>query len=268
MYLKYLISKMPTLIRLVLAFFLLFNQNITYSQKNISGKSGLIYIPDAYERPVGTWSIGYQFNPKTFAFASKKVYPEQILYTSLDFTKKIQITFLLLQQRANAVLKPKIGIGDRQLDVRYQIFTENNKRPALALVLSSPFTISPAIQTTAIISSKTFKLKKVLLKSTVGFGSPYYVYRNEANQTNDNIFSKFKLQRKSLDGYKNNYLVGFFGGLNFEYKDRYDGMVEWDGQKVNIGVHARLLGKLYAQVGLLQGKSVTAGIYLEKSLYN
>jgi hypothetical protein len=232
----------------------------TNGQRNLSGKSGLIYIPSAEESQDGEWNLGYNYNPKAYSLRANKKWAEQILYTNINLLPRIQVSFLLLQQRDNGKRKQRNGIGDRQLDIRYQILKEGKNKPSLAIILSSPFTIDAALQTHVLVATKTLTNKQFSICPTFGIGSPYYIYRTEKNLNNGNIFSKLTLQKKSEDRFNNKYLVGFFGGFKASYKDKFYLLAEWDGQKINTGLSTKLFNHLEAQVCLLKFDKAYFGV--------
>ena len=139
---------------------------------------------------------------------------------------------------------------------------ENSRFPSVALVMSSPFTIDAAMGTQALVATKHLKIAdKFMLEGSVGYGSPWYLYREENNLNNYNIFSKFTWKRKSEDRYQNNYLVGVFGGLKATYDKKYSLMTEWDGEHFNVGAHARLFKSFGVQAGLLNFDQLTWGFH-------
>jgi hypothetical protein len=229
------------------------------AQKNLSGKNGLIYIPTAVASKDGDFSFGYNYNPIEYALRGKNKYAEQILFANLDVLPRLQVSFLLLQQRKDGKRKTRDGIGDRQLDIRYQILKEGKYKPALALILSSPFTIDAALQTHVLVATKTLKLTDFSISPTLGIGSPYYLYRPEKNLNNGDVFSSFTWQKKSEDRYKNNYLTGVFGGVKCSYQDKISLLAEWDGQKMNTGIAAKFFKKLETQVCVLNFDKLYVG---------
>lgn len=229
------------------------------AQKNLSGKNGLIYIPSAVESLDGDFSFGYNYNPIEYALRGKNKYAEQILFANLDILPRLQVSFLLLQQRKDGKRKTRDGIGDRQLDIRYQILKEGKYKPALALILSSPFTIDAALQTHVLVATKTLKFSDFSISPTLGIGSPYYLFRDEKNLNNGDIFSKFTWLKKSDDRYNNKYLTGVFGGIKCSYLDKISLLAEWDGQKMNTGIAAKFFKKLETQVCVLNFDKLYVG---------
>ncbi|UBM58083.1 YjbH domain-containing protein [Marinilongibacter aquaticus] len=254
--------------------FILFAQTLL-AQRNLSGKSGLIYIPDAKPAEAGDLHVGYVFNPKNYGLRANGVWSEQVLYADLALFKRFSLTFFLLQGRRDGKRVRSQGLGDRQLDFRWQILMEKEKQPALALILSSPFTIDAACQTQALVATKTFTLKDKSwgLETSLGLGSPYYLYRKVEdedsmylNLRNNNIFSNMSFQKKRDDAFGNNYLVGPFGGVKLKYKTWLQLMAEWDGQKVNTGVGLNLFHQLQLQASCLNFDALGFGLAFKQNL--
>ncbi|MCR9063520.1 MAG: YjbH domain-containing protein [Cytophagales bacterium] len=238
----------------------------SFGQRNLSGKSGLMYIPDASSGTDGLLSSGYLFNPINYSLRRSKRNSERVLFANLSLMPRLEITFLLLHPLVNGRPKKRYGIGDRQLDIRYQLFYEKEYMPAVIIGFSSPFTTDAAIESNMVVATKSFKRNRLDFSGTLGFGSPYYLYRNEKNLNNSNVLSNFSLQKKSNDLYGNEYLVGLFGGVKVAYKERIHLMIEWDGQKFNSGLHVRFFKKFHIQGGVLNFDQYMFGFYLEQSL--
>lgn len=199
------------------------------------------------------------YNPINYSLRGKGVWAEQILYTNINLLPRFQVSFLLLQQRGNGKRKERDGIGDRQLDLRYQILKETDRKPSLALIISSPFTIDAALQTHVLVATKTFKKHNISIRPSIGLGSPYYLYRDENNLNNGNVFSELTFQKKSEDRYNNKYLVGFFGGIKCTFYQNYHLLAEWDGQKINAGFSATFFKRLNAQISILNFDQASFG---------
>ncbi|NBA85266.1 hypothetical protein GVN16_05810 [Emticicia sp. CRIBPO] len=227
---------------------------------NLSGKSGLMYIPDALEVSDGMFSLGYNYNPVNYGLRSKGSNPERTLFANLTVVPRLDISFSLLQIISTNENKVKEALGDRQLDIRYLLMKEKEKWPSIAIALSTPFTIDAAMLTQVIVATKQFKLSEnVGLEATAGYGSPYFLYRSEDNLTNSNIFSNMKWQKKSEYKFNNGYLTGPFGGVKLDYQKKAGLMAEWDSQKLNLGAYG-IIGKRWTvQAGLLNFDQVMFG---------
>jgi len=234
----------------------------SHAQRNISGKKGFINIPDASsDAASGDFAMGYVYNPMKYGLRKEGIWSEQILYTDIALTPRLNCTFLLLQARTGGKRIISQALGDRQFDLRYQILKEKKKQPGLTIVLSNPFTVDAAIGTQAIVAGKTFKINKSISSTfALGFGSPYYIKRNESNLNNYNALSKFILQDKKNDIYKSDYLTGFFGGVKVDFAKKGGIMVEWDSRKLNACGYMRLFDSLTLQVAALNMDGLTYGV--------
>ncbi|AWV98037.1 YjbH domain-containing protein [Arcticibacterium luteifluviistationis] len=241
----------------LILFFLVFTL-CGYAQRNLSGKKGLIYVPSAEESLDGEFSLGYFYNPIHYSLRNR-AWAEQILYTNINLLPRLQISLLILQQRRDGKIRKGDGIGDRQLDLRYQIIKESNHKPALAIIISSPFTLDAALQTHVLVASKKFKKNNLSIQPSLGLGSPYTILRTEENNNNGNIFSELTFQKKSDGEYYNKHLVGILGGIKFSLYENYHLLAEWDGQKVNTGLSATFFHKLNAQISLLNFDQASFG---------
>jgi hypothetical protein len=239
---------------------LLFAFGETYGQINLSGKPGLIYTPSAVKTEDGLFRFGYNYNPMHYALRGKDKNPERILYASVTLFSRLEININFLQMINSSRRKVKEGLGDRQLDLRYLILKENKNRPSLAIVITTPFTIDGAMLTHALVATKNFEITPSFkLETSVGYGSPYYLYRNASTLRDDGMFSNFKWQKKSEDKYKNHYLEGPFGGAILHYKKFGGIMAEYDSQHLNVGAYGKLFKNWTIQAGLINGDKLTFG---------
>jgi hypothetical protein len=231
-----------------------------YGQMNLSGKPGLIYIPTAREIPDGTFTLGYSYNPIRYGLRARNRNPERIIYASLSLLPRLEVSMNLLQLISTPDRRVREALGDRQLDLRYQLMKEGARRPAVALIASSPFTIDAALITYAAVASKQIRLGPSLgAEVSAGLGSPWYVYRAVSNLKNSNAFSGFRLLRKSEDRYKNGYLSGPFGGISVHYRSISGLMAEWDSQQLNLGAFVTVRKHWTVQAGILNLDQFTVG---------
>ena len=237
------------------------------AQVNLSGKPGLLFTPTAVETEDGLFRFGYNYNPIRYALRGRNRNPERILYANVTVLPRLEVNINFLQMINTPTRKVKEGLGDRQLDLRYLILKEKKNRPSLAVVMTTPFTIDGAMLTHAVIATKNFNIQKDLsLEVSAGFGSPYYLYRDEQNLQNSSITSNFKWQKKSEDKFKNHYLEGPFGGAALRYKKWGGLMVEYDSKHFNAGAFVTLFKRWTIQAGLLNGDQVMVGTSYAVSL--
>ena len=244
----------------MLSFFLLFLGFSSRAQVNLSGKPGLIFTPSAVETEDGLFRFGYNYNPINYALRGRGRNPERVIYANVTILKRLEINASLLQMIDTDQRKVREAIGDRQLDIRYLILKEKPKQPSLALVMTTPFTIDGAMLTHALVATKNFQVQRDLkLETSIGYGSPYYLYRDVANLENSNFLTGYKWQKKSEDKFQNHYLQGPFGGAVLHYKNWGGVMAEWDSKHLNVGAYARLLKCWTIQAGWLNADQITVG---------
>ncbi|PWJ55977.1 exopolysaccharide biosynthesis protein YbjH [Dyadobacter jejuensis] len=252
---------------LVLSFLLLFCMGAVQAQVNLSGKPGLIFTPNAVAVEDGQFSFGYNYNPIRYGLRRRGTNPEQILFANVTFLKRFEVNVNFLQLRSTDTHQVREALGDRQLDLRYLILKEKPKRPSLALVLTTPFTIDGAMLTHALVATKNWTIQKDLkLEVSAGYGSPYYLWRDESNLKNSSILSNFAWQKKSEDRYKNHYLQGPFGGAILHYKSVGGLMAEFDSQHINMGAYVKLWDRWTIQGALLNFDQVSFGTSFALSL--
>lgn len=237
------------------------------AQINLSGKPGLIYIPSAEETADGTFRLGYNYNPLKYALRYPYKNPERVLFANVTLLKRLDVNLNFLQLVKVDGKKVRQGLGDRQLDLRYLLFKETKKRPSIALVMSSPFTIDAALLTHAVVATKKLELTHNFgLDLTAGYGSPWFVFRDVKNLENVSIFEGFKWQKKSDYIHNNGYLVGPFGGAAVHFRRKLGLMVEYDSKNINIGLYGLLFNRWTVQAGLLNADQVTVGTSYSFSL--
>lgn len=250
-------------ILLILLILIGFNKS-AWAQVNIAGKPGLLYIPSARLLDDGAFWIGCNYNPNQYAFRFTKTNSESIYFINLSVLPRLEINLSLLMPNGPVHFWDK-GIGDRQLDVKYVVLTERAYRPAVALILSAPFGIDNSLVTYAIAATKTVVLTPdISAEVTGGLSSPYFVYRDERNDQNSGIFSKFTWSNKRDKPYY--YLAGPFGGVVLRYKSNNGLLIEWDSQHLNVGAYTTLFKHWTIQGGLLNGNQVTVGTSFSLSL--
>ncbi|WP_353717302.1 YjbH domain-containing protein [Dyadobacter sp. 676] len=228
-----------------------------HAQTNISGKPGLIYIPSAQQTSDGAFQFGYHFNPIRYGFRYNRRNSEGIYFANLTVLPRLEINVNLLRIN-NEKKRGQKGIGDRQLDIKYLLFKETDKRPSVAIILSAPFGIDNSLSTNALVGSKTLRLgNRLYADVTAGFGSPVFIQRDESEKNNYNIFENLEIVKKKDLAYR--YLSGPFGGFNLRFDNMAGFMAEWDSQHFNAGLYATLFKRWTIQAGVLNFDQVTFG---------
>jgi hypothetical protein len=241
-----------------LPFLVLLCVNIpVYSQMNISGKPGLLYVPSAVETKDGSFIFGYAYNPSKYAFRKNGIHSESTYFINLTILPRLDVNVNLMRMNGDIAEKDK-GIGDRQLDLKYLILKEKKYQPAMAIYISAPFGIDNSFTTNALVLTKTFQLSpKLSAELTAGIGSPYYFQREESEKSNSNIFNDLELKNKKDLKYR--YLSGPIGGIKLSHNKKAGLMVEWDSQHLNFGAYGILFKRWTIQAGVMNFDQITFG---------
>ncbi len=229
---------------------------------------GLMNVPIANMSADGTFRIGTNYNPIHYALRSKQVNPERMYYADLTLLPRLSLNVVFLYQLPTPTSVGERALGDRQIDIKYLIMKEGSKKPALAVIMSSPFTIDAAMLTEVLVATKHIELTKDYeVEATLGYGSPIFVWRDVANLENSNIFDGFKVTNKKEYRYTNGYLTGFFAGMKLSYHKKVGVMAEWDSNRMNVGVYANLFKRFTVQAALLKGDQVLWGASYQCPLF-
>lgn len=239
--------------------------SLLHAQVNVSGKPGLLYIPTARVPADGTFWAGATYAPQRYSFRMNGQFSETIYFVNLALLPRLELNINLLNMNGNIPYGQR-GIGDRQIDVKYAFLTEKKFRPSAAFILSAPFGIDNSLETIALVATKNLNLgKRFTAEVTAGMGSPYYVFRDERNLQNRDIFSGFSFRDKRERSYR--YLAGPFGGVALRYQKKAGLLAEWDSQHFNAGAYVTLFRHWTLQAGLLNGDQWTLGTSYAVSLF-
>ena len=237
------------------------------AQVNITGKQGLIYIPTARFSEDGDLTVGAAFFPGDYGFETVQSNPGRMIFANLTVLPRFDVNISLMQLFNTPDNPVKLGLGDRQLDFRYLILKEKPKQPSLAIIVSNPMSISPTVLTHALVATKNFTLKNNLsLEVTVGYGSPYHIYRKGTNLSNYGLFEALVVEKKNQYRRHKHYLEGPFGGASLRFKNKYGLMLEYDSKNLNVGLYALLFKRWTIQAGVLNAEQITFGTAYNFSL--
>ncbi len=204
--------------------------------------------------------MGALYNPKAYALGAVDRNAEIIMFANLTILPRLDININVLKAISTPQYPIIKDLGDRQLDIRYLLLKEKRHQPSVAIIMSSPFTVDALMLTHVIVATKTLKLNSGWqAKMTLGLGSPYFVYRNASVSNNSSVFTSFKWQKKSEYRHNNHYLVGLFGGIRLDFREKVGLMLEYDSQRPNVGVYARLFERWNIQAGLINFDKLTFG---------
>lgn len=229
-------------------------------QVNLGGKPGLLNIPTATNLAEGTLSFGAVYNPVNYGLIFPGSNGERVFFGNLAILPRLNLNVTLLKPIYVHQKPVWDDIGDRQLDISYLLLKEKGLRPAVSIIMSSPFTIDANMLTHVLVATKTFELNENWQTMiTVGVGSPYFVYREKILYDNANIFDGFRWQKKSEYIHNNSFLVGFFGGAKLDFRKQAGIMLEYDSNHVNAGGYVHLFKRWTLQAGLINFDQWTFG---------
>jgi len=203
---------------------------------NISplGIPGLIYTPSAYTADWGEVQLGYtHFSQRASLSYEAGTAPERSFLASIVFLPAVELSLKVTRPYSNLVKNfvsgPRYyGIGDRSISLRVQLLKEKKNRPAILVGIQDLGTASAFFKTNYIVLSKKMMLKQVALSTTLGYGRPI----GEARAI---------------------FLNGPFGGIQAEWKG-LSGLIEYDTERINLGLTYKMKNRLAIQLGLINGQ--------------
>jgi hypothetical protein len=251
----------------ILSSLILLLAQVSLAQSNISGKAGLIYTPSARFTPDASMEIGIHFFPGNYGFNSDNSNPGRVISMNLTVLPRFDININVLQLFSTSENPVKLGLGDRQLDFRYLLLKETKSRPALAVIASTPTSISPTLLTHALVTTKHFTVGKQMdLEVNAGYGSPYHVYRKGSTFENYGLFANMAFEKKDKYAYHKHYLEGPFGGMSLTFRKKFGIMLEYDSRNINAGIYVNALKNWVLQAGVLNAEQITFGTSYNFSL--
>ena len=151
---------------------------------------------------------------------------------------------------------PRIGVGDRHLDLQFYILKQS-KHGINASFIFSPALGSSFIDHNSILVSRKLEFSKsVSLETTAGYGLES-VFKKPLKYFNYPD-SGFQWIPKSEFG--NYYLSGFFGGVQVNFSDIFFLSAEYDSKYINLGASLLLFKKLGLQISYLNMHAVTGSL--------
>lgn len=250
--------------RLIFLLFIFFWSKEAFPQVNFLGKPGYIRIPSAKMiegRESLNFTLSYlpiDYSINNFMFRSA----DELFYTAqIQPTKWLSVNFVLTR----LIDVPKIGIGDRHLDLQFFILNQEKHGINLSAIISPP-TNASFIEHNALILGRSFQLSPSFgVDFTAGY-SLKYSFRKPFDDFNF-VDTGYQWIDKSLFG--NRYLYGFFYGLQFNVKDVVFFSSEFDSEYYNFSLSTLLFKKLNLHLSLLDfqepAASISYRIFLDKS---
>ncbi len=207
------------------------------------GKPGAINTPTAMwleEQPLG-FSVARL--PGEYSMFTREIGDEVYFYNArVNFTTFLAAN-LSIAYRPEKAAEDKLGIGDRQFDLKFRLLKERQYLPAIVIGFTPPGSAAPYLSHDYIVLTKNFEHSLGDLQVSAGYGSPY-VFRRE--NESDSYFDVF-LEKKS-DFLDTNYLSGFFGSIIYKPVAWSGLMLEHDSNTINAGLFVTPLKWLSLQL--------------------
>ncbi len=222
----------------------------------------MVLVPEARILDDKTFTYGFHTNPKKYLLIDLPEREGDFEYVNsinIGFFPRVNI-LLNLTQINNA--RTSDGIGDRSVQVSFLLLKETEKLPSMVLNLDAPMGINQFLASNNLLVSKEYRLNQLSIVPTLGYGIPYLFARRVSDGSN--LLSEFgeaRLRRKD-----SNYLRGLFGGLRFNFQQRLGLNMEFDGKKINSGLHLKALDRIYLSAYTLGFNTLGCGVVIESGI--
>lgn len=219
------------------------------------GKPGYITTPSAEWFPDNTLGLSFAYIPASYTadiLGSGNV-PEDINQMNLYSLRAQLLSFVEIDLSiANRPqMKERIGVGDRQLDLRFHLFREKKFLPSIVVGWTPPGSRSPVLEHDYLVATKNIISAVGRFQLSLGYGSPLIFWRDKDN---DNRFWESLQLRKKSDFKNSRYLSGFFGGFSWMPVEFGGLMLEYNTQTWNTGVFVKIIDRFYIQAYNFEGK--------------
>ena len=234
--------------KIVLAIILVgvFNPPSSFAQYNILGKPGLVKIPKptlSADRDYFKLQLAYL--PERYSinnFMNKK---DDELFYSFQFlpVSWLSVNFVLTRP----LNIPRIGIGDRHLDLQFFPLRQEKHGINLAVIFS-PMSGSSFIDHNSLIISRIINLGgSVNVEPIIGYGLTS-VFRKPLENMDYPIGVRTWIPKTEFG---NNYLNGVFGGVQLNIKEKFFLSGEYDSQYLNIAASAMIAKRISLQLAYI-----------------
>ncbi|MDT0642315.1 YjbH domain-containing protein [Zunongwangia sp. F363] len=223
-------------------------------QVNILGKEGYMLIPSAGWKENRQLAFSFAYLPWEYSVFK----PESEKNTVNFYSASVRFASFM-EAGISVAYRPRmpenIGVGDRQLDLRFRILKETKTRPALVLGWTPPGSASPVLAHDYLVATKQFKSALGDFEVTAGYASPYVFPRKKNGK---NYFDLEVIKKDDLRS--GQYLSGFFGGITYK-PVRFGGlMLEYDTRNFNAGAFIKPFEWLLLQAYSLEAKAFAFSI--------
>ncbi|EKB47905.1 hypothetical protein B879_03493 [Cecembia lonarensis LW9] len=223
--------------------FLLFNSHLGFGQVNVLGRPGHVMTPSADWTDENNFGLNVSYLPENHAinFFMGDYFREIIYGFRLGFTDFLELNF-------NITYLPdrdRIGIGDRHADVRLRILKENEKFPALVLILTPPGSAANFLSHNALVATKHFDVGIGDFSFTLGYSLPYMF--EVSRGIGSNLLGDRSLALVSKKDLNIRYLNGLFSAFVWTPYSWLGIMGEYDGSALNGGLFLK-----YKELAVIQ----------------
>lgn len=227
------------------------------------GKPGAINTPSAEwldETPLG-FSLANL--PGDYSMFSRETGDNVIFYNARINLTSFFAANVSIAYRAEKAEQNKLGIGDRQLDLKFRVIKEKDFLPAVVVGWTPPGSAAPYLSHDYIVLTKNIKASLGNIRLSAGYGSPYVFRRKKDSGSYFDIF----VEKKS-DFLNANYLTGFFGSMVYEPVTWGGILLEHDSNTVNAGLFVTPLKWFTVQLTTYEFKqfSYVAGLNFQLDL--
>ena len=214
--------------------------------QSTSGTRGLVHSPTAELFPDKTFILGASYVPKPyFQRFNRRVNPGMPSYLNLTLFPFMEVMFRYTHELNMKVNPDTKYFPDRMMTFRFRLLKERKIRPALVLGLQDitgllDLSLDAAKNYAALylVSTKSFKVNKLLLKSTLGYG--------------------FDIETGSLK----EDIKGVFGGIELAHEKlpNTSFMLEHDSYHPIMGVSHLFFERFHVMMGLWDLNKLTWGL--------
>ena len=212
----------------------------------ILGNSGLITTPTARFGADRQMQLSYFHVPEKYELLHDKKESSDEQHISFS------LMFLPFMEASASLIRPYNqwwGIGDRSYKVRFRLCNEKKVLPAIAIGIHDAISSNTRQGAVYFVGSKKVDLKNGwTIDGHLGYA---FDITDEWLETT-HLFQDDSKQNETL-------LTGVFGGVDLSYR-RYNLLLEYDTEKVNLGTSVFIWKYFYAQLSLLGFDALSAGI--------
>jgi len=215
-------------------------QTYSFSQ-NLEGMEGLLFIPSAEIHGDAKITVGTNFLDKSVVSFGGYNRSAENYFLTLNFLPFIEASIRITRLNGMS-FKNSQAIGDRTPSMKIRIKEESESFPSLAVGLHDIFTVfggTGAVHNNAFytVATKNLKLGSIVsnVAITLGYGTDY------------------------LDAANHNF-VGVFGGFSISVLNSVHFIVEYDSERTNGAIKAKLFDHLNVLIGILEFKNISCGL--------